>query len=187
MASEVVLIRHGATEWSESGRHTGRTDIPLVDDGRAAARALAPRVAKWEFSLVLVSPLQRARETSELVGLGEHAVVDDDLREWDYGDYEGRTTRDIRESDPGWTIWSGPVPGGETPEEVAARADRVIARVDATDGVVALVAHGHILRVLGARWCSFAPTAGSRLALDTCHLSVLGYEREMKVIHTWNC
>jgi len=186
MASEVVLIRHGATEWSQNGRHTGSTDIPLTDDGRAAARALAPRVAKWEFSLVLVSPLQRARETCELVGLGAHASVDDDLREWDYGDYEGRTTKDIRESDPGWTIWSGPVPHGETPDEVAARADRVIARVDAADGVAALVAHGHILRVLGARWCSFAPTGGSRLALDTSTLSVLGYERETKVIRTWN-
>jgi probable phosphoglycerate mutase len=186
MASEVVLIRHGATEWSENGRHTGRTDIPLTDTGRDSARELAPRVAKWKFSLVLVSPLQRARETCDLVGLGAHAVVDDDLHEWDYGAYEGITTKEIRETVPDWTIWSGPVPDGETPEQVAARADRVIARADAVEGDVALVAHGHILRVLGARWCSLPPTDGARLALDTSTLSVLAYERETKVIRRWN-
>jgi probable phosphoglycerate mutase len=186
MASEVVLIRHGATEWSENGRHTGRTDIPLTDAGREAARELAPRIAMWRFSLVLVSPLQRARETCDLVGLGAHAVVDDDLHEWDYGTYEGITTKQIRETVPDWTIWSGPCPQGETPEQVAARADRVIARADAVDGDVALVAHGHILRVLGARWCSLQPTEGARLALDTSTLSVLAYERETKVIRRWN-
>jgi broad specificity phosphatase PhoE len=187
MATEVVLIRHGATEWSENGRHTGRTDIPLTDAGRAAARAFAPRVASWDFALVLVSPLQRARETCELMGLGSVAVVDGDLREWDYGDYEGRTTKDIRESAPGWTIFTGDVPNGETAEQVAARADRVIERADRVDGSVALVAHGHILRVLGARWCSLPPQGGARLRLDTCTLSVLGYERETKCLHTWNC
>lgn len=187
MASEVVLIRHGATEWSANGRHTGRTDLPLTDEGRAAARALAPRVAQWELAGVLVSPLRRARETCDLVGLGEQAVLDDDLREWDYGDYEGLTTREIRKSAPGWTIFSGVVPGGETAEQVGARADRVIARVDAIDGAVALVAHGHILRVLAARWCSLPPAAGALLALDTSTLGVLGHEHESKVVRRWNC
>jgi broad specificity phosphatase PhoE len=187
MASEVVLIRHGATEWSGNGRHTGCTDIPLTDEGRAAARALAPRVAQWDFSLVLVSPLQRARETCDLVGLGDGAVVDDDLHEWDYGDYEGVTTKEIRETVPGWTVFTGPVPNGETPDQVGARADRVIARADAADGTVALVAHGHILRVLGARWCSLPPTDGARLCLDTSTLCVLGYERETKCLRSWNC
>lgn len=187
MADEVVLIRHGATEWSQNGRHTGRTDIPLTDEGRAAAQALAAQVAAWHFALVLVSPLQRARETCDLVGLGAQAVVDDDLREWDYGDYEGCTTKEIRESEPGWTIFTGAVPNGETLDEVAARADRVIARVDAVEGAAALVAHGHILRVLGARWCSLPPIHGAHLALDTSTLSVLGYERERKVVRRWNC
>ncbi|HEY8217955.1 MAG TPA: histidine phosphatase family protein, partial [Acidimicrobiia bacterium] len=187
MASEVVLIRHGATEWSANGRHTGRTDIPLIDEGRAAARALAPRVAAFDFALVLVSPLQRARETCDLVGLGAGAVIDDDLREWDYGDYEGVTTKEVRETDPGWTVFTGAVPNGETPEQVATRADRVIARADGVDGTVALVAHGHILRVLGARWCSLAPTDGARLCLDTSTLCVLGYERETKCVRSWNC
>jgi len=185
MATEIVLIRHGATEWSQNGRHTGRTDVPLTEEGRAAARALAPRVAQWQFALVLVSPLQRARETADLVGLGD-PVVDDDLREWDYGDYEGRTTEEIRESAPGWTIFTGSVPHGETAEQVGARADRVIARADAADGTVALVAHGHILRVLTARWCSLPPTDGAHLALDTSTLSVLGHERETKVVRRWN-
>jgi probable phosphoglycerate mutase len=187
MASEVVLIRHGATEWSQNGRHTGRTDIPLTDQGRACARELAPRVEEWQFSLVLVSPLQRARETADLVGLGAQAVVDDDLREWDYGDDEGRTTEQIRESDPGWTIFTGAVPHGETAEQVGARANRVIARADATQGAVALVAHGHILRVLTARWCSLPPTDGALFALDPSTLSVLGYEHETRVVHRWNC
>ena len=187
MASEVVLIRHGATEWSQAGRHTGRTDIPLTDEGRAAARALAPRIAGCDFSLVLVSPLQRARETCDLVGLGARAVVDEDLREWDYGDYEGRTTAEIRRSVPGWTIFSGTVPHGETAEQVAGRADRVIARADTTDGAVALVAHAHILRVLGARWCSLPSSAGAYLALDTSTLSVLGHEHETRVVRRWNC
>jgi broad specificity phosphatase PhoE len=186
MANEVVLIRHGATEWSENGRHTGRTDIPLIEEGRAAARALAPRVAEYDFSLVLVSPMQRARETAELVGLGAQAVEDEDLREWDYGDYEGVTTKTIREQVPGWTVWSGPCPNGETAEQVGVRADRVIARCDGVDGKVALVAHGHILRVLGARWCTLAATGGAHLALDTSTLSILGYERENKVICRWN-
>jgi broad specificity phosphatase PhoE len=186
MASQVVLIRHGATEWSQSGRHTGRTDVPLNDAGREAAIKLGPRVARWKFALVLVSPLQRARETCDLVGLGALAAIDDDLREWDYGDYEGLTTTQIRASVPGWTIFTGSVPNGETAQQVAARADRVIARVDEVDGPVALVAHGHILRVLGARWCSLPPTDGAHLALDTSTLCVLDHEHEARVLRSWN-
>ncbi len=186
MASQVVLVRHGATEWSESGRHTGSTDVPLLAKGREAARALAPRVAAYTFAAVFTSPMQRARETCDLVGLGAQAEVDDDLREWDYGDYEGVTTKEIRKTVPGWTIWSGPVPNGETPEQVAARADRVIARCDAVDGTVALFAHGHLLRVLTARWLAYPPTDGVHFLLDTSTLSVLGYERDTKAIHLWN-
>ena len=186
MATEVVLIRHGATEWSERGQHTGVTDLPLLEEGREAARALAPKVARYTFAAVLTSPKQRARETAELVGLGDQAEVDDDLCEWDYGDYEGFTIKEIRKTVPGWTIWSGPVPNGETPAQVALRADRVIARVDAVGGSVALVAHGHILRVLTARWLSYPPTDGVHFLLDTSTLSVLGYERETKAIHLWN-
>jgi probable phosphoglycerate mutase len=186
MASQVVIIRHGATEWSESGRHTGVTDLPLLEEGRDAARALAPRLASYTFAAVFTSPKLRARETADLVGIGEQAEVDDDLCEWDYGDYEGLTTEQIRRTVPGWTIWTGPVPGGEKPEQVAARADRVIARVDAIDGTVALVAHGHILRVLTARWLSYPPTDGVHFLLDTSTLCVLGYERGVKAIHIWN-
>jgi len=186
MATEVVLIRHGATEWSKSGQHTGRTDLPLLEEGREAARALAPRVAKYQFAQVSVSPMRRARETADLVGIGANATVDPDLDEWDYGDYEGLTTKQIREHVPDWTIWTGPVPNGETPEQVAARADRVIARCDAVDGYVALVAHGHILRVLTARWLGYPPTDGVHFLLDTSTLCVLGYERGVKAIHIWN-
>ena len=183
MASQVVLIRHGATEWSKSGQHTGTTDLPLLEEGRAAARALAPRVAQYSFALVLTSPMQRARETADLVGIGANAEIDDDLCEWNYGEYEGVTTQEIRTTVPGWTIWTGPVPGGETPDQVAARADRVIARCDAVDGVVA---HGHILRVLTARWLSYPPTDGVHFLLDTSTLCVLAYERDTKAIHLWN-
>ncbi len=186
MANEVVLIRHGATEWSKSGQHTGVTDLPLLEEGRDAARALAPRVAGYTFAAVFTSPKLRARETADLVGLGEQAVVDEDLCEWDYGEYEGITTARIRETVPGWTIWTGPVPGGETPDQVAARADRVIARCDDVEGTVALVGHGHMLRVLTARWLSYPPTDGVHFLLDTSTLCVLGYERDVKAIHVWN-
>ena len=188
MASEVVLIRHGATEWSTSGRHTGRTDIALTDDGRTQALAVRDRVAAWKFALVLVSPLVRARETCRLVGLDDVAEVDDDLEEWDYGEYEGLTTVQVRASRPGWTVFGdGVMPGGEDIREVAVRADRVIARADRVDGPVALVAHGHILRILGARWVDDDPLEAANLALDTATLSVLGYEHERKVIRSWNC
>jgi probable phosphoglycerate mutase len=182
----VVLIRHGETEWSRSGRHTSFTDVPLTARGRDEARPLADRLAGIDFALVLTSPRQRARETCELAGLGARAEVDDDLAEWNYGSYEGRTTEEIRETVPGWTIFTHGAPGGETAEEVAARADRVIARAEAAGGVVALFSHGHILRVLGARWANLPAAAGAGLALDTATLSLLGHEREQRVLRVWN-
>jgi probable phosphoglycerate mutase len=184
--SEVVLVRHGATEWSVLGRHTGRTDVPLTDEGRAAAAALRPVLARRSFALVLTSPLRRARETCQLAGLGDAAVVDTDLVEWDYGEYEGGTTAEIREKHPGWSLWLDGVPGGETAADVAARVDRVIARVRAVDGDVAVFGHGHCLRVLGARWVDLEPEAGRLLALDPATLSVLGWDRETPVIRLWN-
>jgi len=186
---EIVLVRHGATEWATSGRHTGSTDIPLDDEGREQAKALGARIADWNFSLVLTSPLQRARETCELAGFGDRAQVDADLREWDYGDYEGLTTEQIRATRPGWTVFDG-VPNGETVEEVGERADRVIERVlgvDAPpDALVALFSHGHMLRILGARWVRLPPLDARCLALDTATLSVLGYEHETRVVRRWN-
>ena len=186
MASEVVLVRHGETEWSLSGRHTGSTDIPLTDKGRKQAQSLLDPLKKWDFSLVLVSPLARAQETARLAGIDGKAITEENLREWNYGEYEGRTTANIRKEIPNWTIFTGKVFGGETADEVGARADKVIERVDATDGAVALVAHGHILRILGARWMGLPAIYGSHLALGTATLSVLGYERETKVITQWN-
>jgi probable phosphoglycerate mutase len=183
---EVVLVRHGETEWSRSKRHTGRTDLDLTDRGRAAAAALAPALAGRKFALVLVSPMHRSQETARLAGLGDACVVDDDLREWDYGDYEGVTTAEIRTKVPGWTVWTHPSPHGETAEQVGARIDRVIARVRAVDGDVAVFGHGHSLRVFAARWCSFDVTAGRAFALDPASLSVLGYERETPVLRCWN-
>lgn len=186
MASEVVLVRHGETEWSLSGRHTGSTDIPLTDKGRKQAQSLLDPLKKWDFSLVLVSPLTRAQETARLAGIDGKAITEENLREWNYGEYEGRTTANIRKEIPNWTIFTGKVFGGETADEVGARADQVIERVDATDGAVALVAHGHILRILGARWMGLPAVNGVHLALGTAMLSVLGYERETKVIAQWN-
>jgi len=187
----VFLIRHGATEWSVTGQHTGRTDLPLTDDGRDQAKRLASRLAGQEFALVLVSPLIRATETARLIGfaIGEKdsvAEVDPDLIEWDYGAYDGRTAVDIRRERPGWTPWEGGYPGGETLDELAARADRVVARARAAGGDVALVAHGHILRVVAARWLEQPPVEASRYYLDTATLSVLGWERETAVIDRWN-
>lgn len=186
MNPQVWLIRHGATEWSISGQHTGSTDLPLVPAGEEAARALARRLAGIEFARVLTSPLQRARRTAELAGFGNRLEVVDDLREWEYGEYEGRTTPDIREQRDGWTIWDDGAPGGETAADVGARVDRVIADVRRTDGTVAVFAHGHLLRVFGARWCDWAPEEGRHLALTTAAVSVLGYERETPVIVRWN-
>ena len=182
----VVLVRHGATEWSVTGQHTGRTDLPLTDEGRDQAKRLAARLAREQFALVLVSPLVRARETARLTGFDAVAEVEPDLMEWDYGDYDGRTAADIRRDRPGWTPWEGGYPGGETLDDLAARADRVLARVRAVDGDVALFAHGHILRVVAARWLEQPPIEAARYYLDTASVSVLGRERETPVIDRWN-
>jgi probable phosphoglycerate mutase len=179
------LVRHGATEWSESGRHTGRTDIPLQAEGEASAQALASTLAGRAFGLVLTSPLQRARHTAELAGFPD-AVPDDDLREWDYGDYEGVTTPEIRESVPGWTVWTHPCPGGETADQVAARLDRVVERVRSVDGDALVFGHGHALRALTARWLGETVAAGRFYRLDTATVSQLGYERDQPVIQAWN-
>jgi probable phosphoglycerate mutase len=180
------LLRHGATEWSVSGRHTGRTDIALTEEGRRQAERLRARLARERFGLVLVSPLKRARETAELAGFGDAAEVDPDLVEWDYGDYDGRTAAEIRQERPGWTPWHDGFPGGETLEQMAARAARVVARVRDAEGDVALFAHGHILRVVAACWLEQPPVEASRYYLSTASLSVLGWERETTVIDRWN-
>lgn len=180
------LVRHGATEWSASGQHTSRTDIALTADGERQARNLAPTLEGLNVAAVLCSPMQRARRTCELAGLSNRAEVDDDLREWDYGDYEGVTTATIRTTVPGWTVWTGTCPGGETIAEVAARADRLIERVRATAGDTIVFAHGHILRVVAARWCELDPIEGRRFVLDPATLSTLGWERETSAIRRWN-
>jgi len=182
----LTLIRHGDTEWSLTGRHTGWTDIPLVASGRRQAELLGARLAGRSFSLVMSSPLSRAFETCRLAGLGDAVVVDPDLREWNYGDLEGLTSDEIRGTLPGWTIWSGPVPGGETSEEVGQRADRVITRALSAAGDVAIFAHGHLLRVLAARWLGLPPDHGALFELGTATLSQLGWERERRVIELWN-
>jgi broad specificity phosphatase PhoE len=184
--STIVLVRHGETEWSCSGRHTSRSDIPLTEHGREQARALAARLTAWTFAAVLTSPRRRARETCELAGLGGHAETTEDLAEWDYGEYEGRTTAEICTTNPGWTIFSANPPGGETAVEVGARADRLLTRVATIDGAVALFSHGHFLRVLGARWVGLPVRDGALLALDTATLSVLGHERDQRVVRSWN-
>lgn len=185
MASTLVLVRHGATEWSLAGRHTGTTDLPLTADGEATARALAPVLAREPVDLVLTSPRLRARRTAALAGFAE-AVVEDDLAEWDYGDYEGLTTPQIREQVPGWTVWSHPVPGGESADEVAERLDRVVARVRSVDGRVLVFAHGHSLRVLTARWLGLPVAEGRHFALDTATYSQLGDDRGEPVVQRWN-
>ncbi|MGI8523808.1 MAG: histidine phosphatase family protein [Nocardioides sp.] len=185
MAEEVWLVRHGATEWSKAGRHTSTTDLPLLPEGEDAARGLRSRLDPAAYSLVLMSPRRRARETAALAGFAA-AEVDDDLAEWAYGDYEGITSAEIRERDPGWTIWDGEAPGGETPAEVAARVDRVIERADATGGRVLLFAHGHVLRALAARWLGESASGGRHYRLDTATVSVLGYEHAERVLLRWN-
>ena len=183
---EIWLIRHGETEWSRSGAHTGRTDLPLTPAGRENAKALGRLLAGRQFGLVLCSPMQRARDTCRLAGFGDAALDEPDLREWDYGDFEGRTTAAIREEIPGWSLWVNGVRNGETVDQVAARADAVIARVLAAHGDAALFAHGHILRILTARWLGLAGDAGRLFALGTASIGVLGYERETRVITRWN-
>jgi broad specificity phosphatase PhoE len=182
----VLLVRHGETEWSRSGQHTGTTDIPLTDEGRRAAELLRPRLAERDFALVLTSPLARARETCALAGLSDRAQVDEDLREYDYGAYEGVTTKEIRQERPGWYLWRDGCPDGEMPEQAGARADRVIERALGAGGDVALFGHGHILRLLGARWLELPPAAAGRLALGTAALCDLGFERETRVAWLWN-
>jgi probable phosphoglycerate mutase len=182
----VFAIRHGETEWSLNGRHTGVTDIPLTENGRRLASSLKPMLAKQDFAVVLVSPLQRARETCELAGLGAGAVVEPDLAEWNYGDYEGMTPTQIHANRPDWMIFRDGCPNGETPAEVAARADRVIARARAAGGDIALFAHGHILRVLAARWIELPPQGGQHFLLGTGTLCVLGRYRDVPAIDVWN-
>jgi broad specificity phosphatase PhoE len=182
---EVWLVRHGATEWSESGRHTSVTDLPLLKPGERAAAALAPRLAGHDFALVLTSPRARARRTAELAGFPS-AEVDADLAEWDYGDYEGLTTDQIREQVPGWTVFSHPCPGGETAAEVGARLDRVIARCRALNGDALVFGHGHALRVLTARWLGLTVADGRLFVLGTATISRLGHEHESPALQAWN-
>lgn len=181
---EVVLARHGETEWSRELKHTGSTDVPLTEEGERQARRLADALAGREFALMLSSPLRRALETARLAGF--EPEVRDDLKEWDYGDYEGRRTAEIREEIPNWTIWGCGARNGETVEQVGERADRAIAEIRSVDGDVLVFAHGHLLRVLTARWLALEPGDGRLFALDPATLSTLGYEREQPVIRAWN-
>jgi broad specificity phosphatase PhoE len=183
---EIWLIRHGETEWSASGRHTGRTDVPLTPAGRRQAESLGRHLAGRPFALVLTSPLDRARETCRLAGYESVARTSEDLREWDYGIYEGRTTPDIRVTEPGWSIWTSPVPEGESVDQVGARARRLIEQALQADGDVALFAHAHVLRILAACWIGRPPADGRSFALATASISVLGWERETRVIQRWN-
>jgi broad specificity phosphatase PhoE len=184
--SEIVVVRHGETEWSANGRHTSRTDLPLTEQGRERARALAPRLAARNFALVLCSPLRRARETCELAGFGDVAELTPDLHEWDYGEYEGLTTPEIWETNPEWSLWRDGCPGGERPAEVGARADRVLERLRTAGGDALAFAHGHILRVLTARWLVMEVAEGARFALDAGATGTLGFERTTEVLRRWN-
>lgn len=186
MASEIVVVRHGETEWSREGRHTGHTDVPLTETGAEQAAGIRAALEGSAFERVLTSPLARAAETARLAGYGEEAERRDELREWDYGDYEGRRTSEIREERPGWTLWRDGVPGGETAAEVSARVERLLGELRPLEGRVLLFAHGHLLRVLAVRWIGLEPEAGRHLALDAATISVLGHERETPVIRVWN-
>lgn len=183
---QVYLARHGETEWSLSGQHTGITDIPLTENGRNLAKRLAPVLETERFALVLTSPLERARKTCELAGLGAHAEIDRDLMEWNYGEYEGLTPKQIDAQAPGWMIFTDGCPGGESPAQVSARADRLVARVRSVEGDVALFAHGHIFRVFAARWLGLPAMAGCHFLLDTATLSILSYYRNLPAIRRWN-
>lgn len=182
----VFLLRHGETSWSLSKQHTGSTDISLTENGRAVARSLAPVLAEERFERVFSSPLQRARQTCELAGLGAQVTVDEDLMEWNYGEYEGLTPQQIRAKAPEWLIFRDGCPGGESPDEIGARVDRVIARVRAGEGNVALFAHGHVLRVLAARWLGLPTSGGCHFLLDTATLSVLSYYHGIGAVERWN-
>jgi probable phosphoglycerate mutase len=182
---ELWLVRHGETEWSRSGQHTGRTDVPLTPEGEATATALGPALADNAFAQVRTSPRRRAADTARLAGFAD-AVVDDDLAEWDYGEYEGLTTPEIRETVPGWTVWTHPCPGGESAQEVSDRVDRVVARARAVDGTTLVFGHGHSLPALAARWLGLTVQDGRLFRLETGATSVLGYYRETPVIVHWN-
>lgn len=182
---ELWLVRHGATEWTATGQHTGRTDLPLTDAGRVEAAALYRPLDRQAFTAAFTSPLVRARETARIAGFAEAEVLDD-LREWDYGVYEGRTTREIREEIPGWSVWTDPVPDGEAIEAVAARAQRVLERCDEHDGRVVLFAHAHVLRILTACALALDPHDARRLALDAATISVIGHEHDYRALRRWN-
>ena len=182
---ELLLARHGETEWSASGRHTSHTDLPLTGKGRRLAARLAPLLADRPFALVLTSPMRRAIETCELAGMRDFQVRGE-LREWDYGEYEGATTEEILERRPGWDLWRDGCPGGESPQDVGTRADRLLAEARAVDGDVVAFGHGHMLRVLAARWLELEPARGALFALATGTLSTLGYEHERPVICSWS-
>jgi len=188
--TELWLVRHGETEWSASGKHTSRTDIPLTNKGRAKAEELRDFLADVKFAAVLRSPMLRAKETCEIAGFGARAIVDEGLKEWDYGVYEGRTSKEIQGEIPGWSVWTNPIIGGEAVEQVGARADGVIARAltaaGGDGGKVALFGHAHILRILAARWIGLDARGGSLFTLGTGSVSVLGWERETRVIQRWN-
>jgi len=183
---EVTLVRHGETEWSRAGKHTGRTDIPLTDVGRRAAQVLRGPLSQRAFERVLTSPLSRAAETCRLAGFGEEAEARDELLEWDYGDYDGLTTPEIRQERPDWWLWRDGCPGGETPEDVAARVDGLIAELRNVGGDSLLFAHGHVLRVLSARWIELGAESGSRFVLGTATVSTLGWERDTASFRLWN-
>lgn len=186
MSPQLWLIRHGETAWSLSGAHTGRTDLPLTPEGERKATALRPKLSRHDFKLVLTSPMQRARRTCELAGLGANARIDPNLSEWNYGDYEGLSSADIQRTRPGWSLFRDGVPNGETLDQVAARARAVIERALAAPGDVALFAHGHILRILGACWVDLPPASARLFYLGTAGISTLGYEHEARVISHWN-
>jgi probable phosphoglycerate mutase len=183
---EVVLVRHGETEWSRDGRHTGRTDVPLTDVGRSQAEQLRDGLGEWRFTRVFASPLGRALDTCRLAGFGDRAELSDALLEWDYGEYEGETTPQIRELRPGWNLWRDGCPGGESAADVGARVDPLVLELKASAGDVAVFAHGHLLRVLAARWVELPPGAGARFWLATATISVLGFERESAAVRRWN-
>jgi broad specificity phosphatase PhoE len=185
-ANELWLARHGETEWSLAGRHTGRTDVPLTVRGERQAAALGERLRGAGFALVLASPLERARRTAELAGFGDVLMLDEDLVEVDYGDYEGRTTAEIHRARPDWDLWRDGCPGGETIAEAAARAERVLARARAVDGPVLLIGHGHLTRTLASRALTLAPDHGRHLALDPASLSIVGSEHASPALWLWN-
>lgn len=181
-----MVVRHGETEWTRDGRHTGKSDIPLTDAGRAQARKLGPELKQWDFALVLTSPLARALETCRLAGYGDRAQVRPDLVEWDYGTYDGKTSKQIKDTDPDWSLWRDGGPGGEKAADVGRRVDRVIAEIRGAAGDVLIFAHGHVLRVLTARWLEQPPEAGRHYALDPAALGNLSYEHDDRVIRRWN-